>query len=63
MCEIQRMSLAEFSRLYLRSLDKVDHPSTLPAPVHIPENGFAIQVVLGMSKNIRKSLTGDHTVS
>jgi hypothetical protein len=51
---IQRTSLAEFSRLYLRSLDadpaKCDCGSLGP-PVtpEVSEISFAVQVVLGMS--------------
>jgi hypothetical protein len=61
MNDIQRTSLAEFSRLYLRALDaarnKSDDRSRPIAQSQIPENSFAVQVVLGMSKNNRQFLS------
>ena len=51
---VRRISLAEFSRLYLRSLDadvaefnRDLEEATEPPQLH--ENRFAVQVVLGMS--------------
>jgi hypothetical protein len=54
MDDIQRISLARFSRLYLRSLNAAANTtdgSSKPAESHLPENRFAVQVVLGMSQN------------
>jgi hypothetical protein len=57
---IQRISLAEFSRLYLFSLgaapDKPDATSGSSALIRVSENSYAVQVVLGMSKNSRECL-------
>ena len=58
---IQRISLAEFSGLYLRSLDATpDKPDEYSRPTASPqlyENSFAVQVVLGMSKNCREEFS------
>jgi hypothetical protein len=55
MDDIQRISLARFSRLYLRSLNAVANAtddSLKPAVSRqVSENRFADQVVLGMSQN------------
>jgi hypothetical protein len=54
MDDIQRISLASFSRLYLRSLNagaNTTDGSSKPAESHLPENRFAVEVVLGMSQN------------
>lgn len=63
---IQRTSLAEFSRLYLRSVDVVpDKPEEPTQPIASPqgsENGFAAQVVLGMSRNCRDCLSEESDV-
>lgn len=63
----QRTSLAEFSRLYLRSLDAAAAvgPDGLSGPTasrQVSENSFAVQVVLGMSKNNRECLSEDRAV-
>ena len=63
MGEIRPMSLAEFSRLYLRHLDHVDHSPGSPASSRIAENGFAAQVVLAMWKNDRGPLAEDRAAS
>jgi hypothetical protein len=65
---IRRTSLAEFSRLYLylRSFDavpdKTEEPTKPTASPQGPENGFAAQVVLGMSKNCRDCLSEESNV-
>jgi hypothetical protein len=55
MDDFQRTSLAEFSRIYLRSRETDrDKPSELPTAHALPplsENNLAIQIILGMSKN------------
>ena len=55
MDDIQRISLARFSRLYLRSLSTAANAtdeSLKPAMSRqVSENRFAVQVVLGMSQN------------
>jgi hypothetical protein len=57
--EIKRISLAEFSRLYLCSLDAArdnsDAPSMPAASPRVSEDNFAVQVVLGMAKNAEKA--------
>jgi hypothetical protein len=64
----RRTSLAEFSRLYLylRSIDTVpDKPEEPTKPIASPpgfENGFAVQVVMGMSKNCRDCLSEESSV-
>jgi hypothetical protein len=67
MNDIQRTSLGEFSRLYIRSLDAVaDKPGERPGPAASPppasENSFAVQVVLGMAKNNRECRSEDRAV-
>lgn len=61
MRNIQRTSLAEFSRLYLRSLDaapnKPDDLARAIASSPVSENSLAVQIVLGMSKNNRECLS------
>lgn len=51
---IQRVSLAEFSRLYLSSLAAApDRPDDTTGPafaIDVSENSYAVQVVLGMSR-------------
>jgi hypothetical protein len=50
---IQRISLAEFSRLYLSSLGAAPGPNDTTGPVasiQVFENSYAVQVVLGMSR-------------
>jgi hypothetical protein len=63
---IQRTSLAEFSRLYLRSLDAApvgpDGLSGPTASLQVSENSFAVQIVLGMSKNNRGCLSDNRAV-
>jgi len=57
---VQPISLAEFSRAYLRALDY--RLCELPgdtASLRLPENSFAAQVVLGMSKTCRTNLSED----
>jgi hypothetical protein len=66
MNDFQRTSLAEFSRLYLRAMEAApsqpDDRSKPTAPSQVPENSFAAQVVLGMSKNNQRFLSPDHVV-
>lgn len=63
MNDIQRTSLAEFSRLYLSSLgavaSKPEQASRPTEPSQLPENSFAVQVVLGMMKNSRECRLDD----
>ena len=65
---IRRTSLAEFSRLYLylRSIDAVrDKPEQPTKPTASRpgfENGFAIQVGLGMKKNCPDCLSEENNV-
>jgi hypothetical protein len=50
---IQRISLAEFSRLYLSSLGAAPSPDDTTGPavsIQVSENSYAVQVVLGMSR-------------
>jgi len=51
---VQRVSLAEFSRLYLSSLGaapgRPDDTTGPAASIQISENSYAVQVVLGMSR-------------
>lgn len=51
---IQRISLAEFSRLYLSSLgaapDRPDDTTRAAVAIEVSENSYAVQVVLGMSR-------------
>jgi hypothetical protein len=58
MDDFQRTSLAEFSRTYLRSRaaarDKPDESLEPTASSQLSENNFAVQVVLGMTKNADK---------
>jgi hypothetical protein len=53
--DVERISLARFSRLYLRSKNAAANPTdgaSKPAASHeASENRFAVQVVLGMSQN------------
>jgi len=64
---IQTISLAEFSRQYLRALDcamdTLCAPSKAAAPLQISQNSFALQVVLGMSKTCRTGLSADRVVT
>jgi hypothetical protein len=64
---IQRTSLAEFSRLYLCSLDAApDKPGDSSRPTasfRASENSFAVQVVLGMSENNREFPSEDRVAS
>jgi hypothetical protein len=66
MNNIQRTSLAEFSRCYLRSLEvasnEPDDASRVTASLQFYENSFAVQVVLGMSKNSRVCPSKDRAV-
>jgi hypothetical protein len=58
MDDFRRTSLAEFSRIYLRSRDlNRDKPSESLWPTtrsQLSENNFAVQIVLGMTKNAEK---------
>lgn len=61
MSNIERTSLAEFSRLYLRALDAAPNkPDDLAMAIAAPpvsENSLGVQIVLRMSKNNRECLS------
>jgi len=61
MNNVQRTSLAEFSRRYLRSRDvAADESATALVPLVLSaplENSLAVQVGLGMSKTNREAAT------